>query len=170
MTLYLLDANVLIRAHELYYPVDRIPAFWAWLLAQARANVVKMPRVIFDEITPRPGPFATWLAQRHVRETLILNENIPVRVIRHIIDIGDAPDVTDVDDAIGKDPFLVASALSGADRVVVTLEVSKPSKRRHRLSFLPSCRVMASTRRAYSPPGEITQRLMAIALSLDANR
>ena len=32
MTLYLLDANVLIRAHEDYYPVDRIPPFWTWLI------------------------------------------------------------------------------------------------------------------------------------------
>jgi hypothetical protein len=90
-----------------------------------------MPRVIFDETTPRPVPSATWLTQRHVRETLILNENIPVSVIRHVIDVGYAPDLTDVEiDAIGKDPFLVASALSGTNRVVVTLEVSKPSKRR----------------------------------------
>lgn len=131
MTLYLLDANVLIDAHGKYYPVDRIPAFWAWLLDQAHANMIKMPRVIFDELTPPPGPFAAWLAQRHVRETLILNENISVSVIRHVIDVGYAPDLTDVEiNAIGKDPFLVASALSGADRVVVTLEVSKPSKRR----------------------------------------
>ncbi len=28
MTLYLVDANVLIRAHEDYYPLDRIPQFW----------------------------------------------------------------------------------------------------------------------------------------------
>jgi len=140
MTLYLLDANVLIQAHELYYPVDRIPAFWAWLLDQARANAIKMPRVIFDEITPRPGPFATWLAQRHVRETLILNENIPVGVIRHVIDVGYAPDLTDVEiDVIGKDPFLVASALSSADRVVVTLEVSKPSKRRQNRKLPDVC-------------------------------
>lgn len=131
MTLYLLDANVLIRAHEDYYPVDRIPPFWAWLLDQAHANVIKIPRVIFDKVTPPPGPFAAWLNQKDVREALILNENIPVGVLRHVIDVGYAPDLTDVEiDEIGKDPFLIASALSGTDRVVVTVEVSKPSKKR----------------------------------------
>ena len=30
MTLYLPDANVLIRAHEDYYLIDRIPPFWDW--------------------------------------------------------------------------------------------------------------------------------------------
>jgi hypothetical protein len=141
MTLYLLDANVLIRAHEDYYPVDRIPPFWAWLLDQAHSNVIKMPRVIFDEVTPPPGPFATWLTQKDVREALILNENIPVSIIRHVIDIGYAPDLTDVEvDEIGKDPFLVASALSGTDRVVVTVEVSKPSKKRQNRKVPDVCR------------------------------
>ena len=26
--LYLLDANVLITAHNLYYPIDAVPEFW----------------------------------------------------------------------------------------------------------------------------------------------
>jgi hypothetical protein len=64
MTLYLLDANVLIQAHEDYYPVDRIPPFWAWLLAQADARVIRMPRVIFDEVKPPPGPLADWVKRR----------------------------------------------------------------------------------------------------------
>ena len=29
--LFLIDANVLIRAHEDYYPIDRVPQFWRWL-------------------------------------------------------------------------------------------------------------------------------------------
>lgn len=33
MTVYLIDANVLIRAHGDYYPIDRIKPFWDWLLA-----------------------------------------------------------------------------------------------------------------------------------------
>jgi hypothetical protein len=41
MTLHLLDADVLIRAHEDYYPVDRVAPFWAWLLQQAVDGSVK---------------------------------------------------------------------------------------------------------------------------------
>jgi len=52
MTLYLLDANVLIRAHEDYYPIDRIPQFWIWLLQKAESGAIKMPRMIFDEVIP----------------------------------------------------------------------------------------------------------------------
>jgi hypothetical protein len=58
MTLYLLDANVIIRAHEDYYPVGRIPQFWSWLLDKATANNIKVPPLIFNEVTPTAGPLA----------------------------------------------------------------------------------------------------------------
>jgi hypothetical protein len=32
---------------------------------------------------------------------------------------------------VGKDPFLIAAALMAPDRVVVTMEVSRPSRTRH---------------------------------------
>jgi Domain of unknown function (DUF4411) len=97
MTLYLLDANVLIRAHEDYYPVDRIPPFWNWLLTMADIDVIKMPRVIFDEVTPPPGPFADWLAQRDVKDTMVLGETIPIGRVRRVLEHGYAPDLTDVE-------------------------------------------------------------------------
>ena len=129
MTLYLLDANVLIRAHEDYYPIDRIPQFWLWLLQQAESGVIKMPRVIFDEVTPPPGPLADWLKRPDVKEALVLDE--PTSGVNHVIDHGYAPDLNDVEIVkVGKDPFLIAAALAGSDRVVVTREVSKPSMTR----------------------------------------
>ena len=39
--LYLIDANVLIRAHEDYYALDRVPQFWEWLEQQALADRIK---------------------------------------------------------------------------------------------------------------------------------
>lgn len=50
MTLHLLDADVLIRAHEDYYPVDRVAPFWAWLLQQAVVGSVKMAQQNYGEI------------------------------------------------------------------------------------------------------------------------
>ena len=66
MTLYLLDTNVLIQAHEDYYPVDPIPQFWAWLLQMAAQNIIKVPRVIFDEVTRRRD-LGDWVKQKEVR-------------------------------------------------------------------------------------------------------
>jgi hypothetical protein len=143
MTLYLLDANVLIRAHEDYYPVDRILPFWTWLLEQAANNVIKVPRIIFDEVAPAPGPFRAWLGQREVREKLVLNETIPVSLVRTVTEKGYAPDLNDIEqEAIGKDPFLVAAAMMGDDRVVVTVEVSKPSKKRQNRKVPDVCKTM----------------------------
>jgi hypothetical protein len=138
MTLYLIDANVLIRAHEDYYPVDRIPAYWAWLLNMAAADVIKMPRVIFDEVKPSPGPFLTWLKQPGVKEALVLNE--PTTGVQHIINNGYAPDLNDVElMRFGKDPFLIAAARAAPDRVVVTKEWSKPSMTRARRKIPDVC-------------------------------
>jgi hypothetical protein len=41
--LYLLDANVMIRAHEDYYPIDRIPQFWTWLASLGETGTAKVP-------------------------------------------------------------------------------------------------------------------------------
>jgi hypothetical protein len=129
MTLYLLDANVLIRAHEDYYPIDRIPQFWIWLLERAETGIIKMPRVIFDEVTPSAGLLADWVKQPEVKAVLVLNE--PTIGVNHVIDQGYAPDLDDLEIVkVGKDPFLIAAALAGPDRVVVTREVSKPKATR----------------------------------------
>src|SRR3546814_2688600 len=47
--IYLLDANVLITAHHLYYPVDAVPEFWEWLAHQGVAGQIKMPVETFEE-------------------------------------------------------------------------------------------------------------------------
>jgi hypothetical protein len=88
-----------------------------------------MPRVIFDEVTPPQGPLADLLKQPGFKEALVLDE--PTSGVNRVIQQGYAPDLDDVEIVkIGKDPFLIAAALAGPDRVVVTREVSKPSATR----------------------------------------
>ena len=41
--LYLLDANVIITAHNTYYPIDRVPEFWEWLQHRGQSDQVKIP-------------------------------------------------------------------------------------------------------------------------------
>jgi hypothetical protein len=141
MTLYILDANVLIRAHEDYYPVDRIPQFWVWLLEMAASDTIKMPRVIFDEVRPSPGPLADWLKRQDVKDALVLNER-PTGV-QQVIANGYASDLNDVEiEKLGKDPFLIAAALAGPDRVVVSKEVSKPSATRANRKVPDVCKIL----------------------------
>ena len=139
--LYLLDANVLIRAHEDYYPIDRIPPFWDWLLQQAVEGHAKMPFEIFDEIASGKGPLRDWIVRTQVRTDLILGEEVDQTTFNHVLNTAYAIDLTDVElEEAGRDPFLVAYGLMGPNRVVVTKEVSKPSKQRGRRQLPDACK------------------------------
>ena len=141
--LYLLDANVLIRAHEDYYPIDRVPQFWDWLLQQAQGGHAKMPFEIFDEIASVNGPLRDWIVVEEVRTALILGEEVDPAVFNRVLDTVYAPDLTDAEmEEAGRDPFLVAYGLMGRDRVVVTKEVSKTSKQRGRRKVPDACNDM----------------------------
>ena len=74
--MYLLDANVPIRAHGDYYPIDRIPQFWDWLLSKAKEGLVKLPLEIYGEINDSTGLLGDWLRKQDVSNHLILQEEV----------------------------------------------------------------------------------------------
>jgi hypothetical protein len=130
--LYLLDANVLITASTTYYPLDQVPEFWSWIDHQGTVANIKLPSEILDEVlvgTKNGDPLVDWLNDH--KECLVLDEAVdPVRV-QYVLATGYGPNLTDVElEAIGRDPFLIAYALAGKDRCVVTVEVSAPGKKR----------------------------------------
>ena len=47
--LFLLDANTLIDAKRDYYPIDRIPEFWDWLIFQGQQGKIKIPIEVYEE-------------------------------------------------------------------------------------------------------------------------
>ncbi len=129
--LYLLDANVLIRAHEDYYGIDQVPQFWDWLLEIAKVDQIKMPFEIYQEIAVSNGPLRSWITVAETKKALVLDEEVNQDLVEKVLNKGYGSNLTDSDlEKIGQDPFLVAYALATADRVVVTKEVSRPSKQR----------------------------------------
>lgn len=130
--LYLLDANVLISAHELHYPLDRIPQFWAWLLAMADQGSIKVPFEIFNEIAVSKGDLKEWITSPDNSKKLRLDAQVDLLVLRRVINEGYAPDLNESEiEQIGQDPFLVAYAIPLRTTVtIVTREVAKPSKKR----------------------------------------
>jgi hypothetical protein len=68
--LYLLDANVLITAHNSYYPIEAVPEYWEWLIYMGTQGHVKMPFEIFEEVKDGPNgdsdPLFAWLQQARV--------------------------------------------------------------------------------------------------------
>jgi len=129
--LYLLDANVLIRAHADYYPIDRVPQFWDWLLDQAKAGHAKIPFEIHSEIVVSDGPLTDWVSDEENIKHLMLDEEPTPDVVETVLSNGYGQDLTDSDlEKIGQDGVLIAYALAAAERTVVTKETSRPAAQR----------------------------------------
>ena len=141
---YLLDANVLIDANRDYYPIDRVPEFWDWLLEMANQGLVKIPVETYEEAVypkPRnPSLLDYWLWAN--RDTIVFDESVETDLVQLITEQGYAADLTDDEiEKIGRDPFLIAYALADAEvRIVVTTEQSKPSRQRANRHVPDVCR------------------------------
>jgi Domain of unknown function (DUF4411) len=132
--LYLLDANILITANSLYYPIDQVPEFWSWLQDRGASGHVKIPLEIMEEVLEGRinDPLIDWLSQDGNRDALSFDETVDTALVQHVVSTGYANDLTDDElEKIGRDPFLIAYALSNPiERCVVTTEVSRPSAQR----------------------------------------
>ena len=128
--LYLLDANVLIDARRDYYPPDRVPQFWQWLVDMGTQGRMRITREIFDDIVIGNDELVDWLKQN--RQSLVLDDYAPRELVAYVTEEGYASDLADDEiDKIGSDAFLIAHALvDTGSRCVVTTESSKPSRKR----------------------------------------
>lgn len=149
--LYLLDASVLITAHSSYYAVDRVPEYWDWLQHMGEHGHVKIPLEIFEEIKDGPKGkeddkdlLFAWLQDDVIRKALILNEEVVIALVQEVVSHGYADNLTDDEvEQLGRDPFLVAYAMfKPADRCIVTVEVSKPSRKRQNRHLPDVCKSM----------------------------
>lgn len=140
--MYLLDANVLIDANRDYYPIDRVPEFWIWLLEMGKAGHIKIPEEIYEEIAAGNDELAKWAKLSETEDALMLDEEVDVGLVNHVVSNGYAADLTDQEIAtLGRDPFLTAYAIAAPnDRIVVTTEGSRPSKRRQNRKVPDVCR------------------------------
>ncbi len=136
--LYLLDANTLIDAKNLYYPIKRVPEFWEWLIHQGQLSNIKIPIEIYEEFkdtNPKDGKkddLALWAEDKEIKDALLFNEEAEGDLIRQVTYLGYAEDLTDDEIIkIGRDPFLISYGLKDPqNRCIVTTEVSKPNRKR----------------------------------------
>lgn len=136
--LYILDANTLIDAKNMYFQLERVPEFWDWLIHQGESGNIKIPIEIYEEILAPiskdavPDELVEWIKREEVKAALILEEDSEPQHVANITENGYAPDLSEDEILkIGSDPFLMSYALNDPEnRCVVTTEVSKPSKQR----------------------------------------
>ncbi|MGD2091720.1 MAG: DUF4411 family protein [Candidatus Aminicenantes bacterium] len=135
--LYLLDANTLIDAKRNYYPIDRVPEFWDWLVYLGRQKTIKIPREIYEEFSDtkdkhgNKDKLAEWAEQQEIKEALLFAEEVDRSLVNKIVYEGYTPEPTDEDiRKVGRDPFLISYALRDIEnRTIVTTEISKPKKK-----------------------------------------
>lgn len=146
--LYLLDASVLITAHNSYYAVDRVPEYWAWLHHMCRHGHVKMPVEVYEEVKEGPEEgkdlLFAWLQTDDVKKLIVLSGEAKHAHVRHITLNGYATDLTDTEvEQIGRDPFLIAHAYSDKlNRCIVTAETSERRKQRQNKKVPDVCDAM----------------------------
>ena len=98
--LYLLDANVLITAHNLYYPVNAVPEFWEWLVFHGEEGRLKMPIETYEEVKDgstdeeRDLLFG-WISDDRNKAALIFDEEVNQELVACVVEQGYAPDLTD---------------------------------------------------------------------------
>lgn len=130
--IYLLDADTLIRADSTYYPLKRFPVFWEWLRYKGFASHVKVPLEQYEEVINGKGELVDWLKDEETKAALLLDEEADPALVAEVTIKGYASDLDEAEqEKVGRDPFLIAYAYaSPGERVVVSFEVSAPSKSR----------------------------------------
>ena len=131
--LYLLDANTLIDAKRDYYPIQRVPEFWDWLIFQGKNGSVEIPLEIYREFSDKVDKegnmdsLAIWAKREDVRRALLIDENIDKNSIQLVYNqyLLDPTDEDIVE--IGNDPFLISYGLFNGNCTIVTTERSKSS-------------------------------------------
>jgi hypothetical protein len=132
VVLYLLDANTLIDANRDYYGIGQVDEYWEWLVHFGEQGRIKIPLEIYEELKSGSDAVAAWAKDEKTEAALVLSEEVDIDLVRRVTEQGYASDLTDIEiEEIGRDPFLIAYALSEpANRVIVTTERSKPKAQR----------------------------------------
>lgn len=127
--LYLLDANSLITAHNTYYARHRVPEFWTWLAHHGADGRVKLPPLIYGEVEAGNDALAKWMSEKNTKDALKLKEEHHPQHVAGVLGFYGSTLTEAQLHKIGKDPFLVATALADRhNRVVVTGETHEAKK------------------------------------------
>ncbi|MDL2408379.1 DUF4411 family protein [Rhizobium calliandrae] len=120
--------------------MQRVPEFWGWLVHMGETGALKIPLEILEEIT-EGSELAQWLKEGDNCDALKLDEDVDPTLVQAVIEKY-APDLNDAEIIeVGRDPFLIAHALAHrGDRIVVTVEASKPSTKRANRRIPDVCR------------------------------
>jgi len=133
---HLLDSNVFIFSKRDYYPIDRVPEYWGWLVYKFESGDLKMPRQVFKEICGHEDELKDWAHENE--DALILDNKEFDRVVGAVLERYGQVTTSDLE-YIGADPFLIAAGMVTGS-TVVSKEVSSPSKKGRNRKVPDICR------------------------------
>ena len=85
---------MIIDANRDYYPIRRVPEFWAWLVYMGEQDRVKVPQEVYEKVTDaKDDDLAEWL--RANRDAMLLAEDVDTGIVNYVIEQGYANDLTD---------------------------------------------------------------------------
>ncbi|KJZ81599.1 hypothetical protein AP064_05500 [Candidatus Liberibacter solanacearum] len=131
---FIVDANILITPSNFYYPVDRVPQYWSWLLSLVENDQVKMPVEVFEEISVKPYAetlLGKWIKNQggKFKNKISLSQeeyagNVDCVLKAYASVLQDHPDTLNTTEAmkLGADPQIIASAYGKERRTVVSNE------------------------------------------------
>jgi len=127
--LFILDADILIRAKNTYYQFERVPQFWDWLAHQAEVGAVKMPIETWNKIGDKPverrDDLAEWAIEN--KDNLVVDDRSYDSRFPEVLAQYARPDGQPFTEAnvekIGDDYQLIACALHN-DATLVSFERS----------------------------------------------
>lgn len=108
---------------------------------------MKIPLEVLEEV--RAGRrdndlLMDWISEDENADALLLEEEVDAVLVQSVVSTGYAADLTDDElEKIGRDPFLIAYALSKPlDRCVVTTEAPRPSAQRQNRKIPDVCKAI----------------------------
>lgn len=134
---YVLDANVFIQAHRMYYPLDVVPSFWVKIKDLAERGVITSLDAVHKELFKYEDELSRWCEDNLPNEFWKKSEDAIVeygQVVGWAADQNEHYRPTAIDEFLDgevADAFLIAYAHADADnRVLVTYEVAGKSKKK----------------------------------------
>lgn len=139
--MYLLDADVFIRAKNQHYPFDVCPGFWSWLVQAHEVDRVFSVARVADELDAGADDLTAWSKDR--ASFFIEPDEATIDSLRHVSQwaVGAGYDEAAKNDFLSAADYYLVGQAHASGSTVVTHEVPAPEARK-RIKIPDACTAM----------------------------
>ena len=136
--IYILDSSFFIETSRLHLPLDKQPSFWNWLVMLAKAKVISIPSMVYEELIAGDDRLAVWM---QANKDALVNQNAAYDQISRVMaeGYGTIDEVTL--EVLRADPWVIAHALAVGGTVVTSEKPGKQTAPRNK-KIPPVCKVL----------------------------